>query len=73
MYTVVFLFGLYICIIDVCNRCIDVCIYLWCVRGCSYVGDVGRDYGLMCTTEFGTPIDVPNLNTFYKIQLHNHH
>lgn len=32
------------------------------------------EWGLrsMCTTEFGTPIDVSNQNTFYKIQLYNH-
>ena len=69
MYTVVFLFGLYICISCVWNRCIDVCICLWCVRGGAYVGNVGRDLGLMCTTEFSSPIDIPNQNTFYKIQL----
>lgn len=38
MYTVVFLFCLCICISCVCNRCINVCIHLWCVRGGAYVG-----------------------------------
>lgn len=48
--------------------------YTSMVRVWWYVcSQLGQRLGLMCTTEFGTPIDVPNQNTFYKIQLHNHH